>query len=106
MSEKNESQIITASTTESGAVTYFRADATWTSEIDEAAVLEPGPELDEMLRKAAAQEREVCDPYPMSVRVEGGKIEPVSVRERIRLQGPSTPVRRGDPPAAFDPTGS
>lgn len=106
MSQKNDPQIITAATTESGAATYFRADATWTSEIGEAAVLEPGPELDEMLRKAAAQEREVCDPYAMEVRVDGDKIEPVSVRERIRLRGPSTPVRRGDPPPAYDPARS
>jgi hypothetical protein len=49
-----------------------------------------------MLEQAARQERVVCDPYFFDVRVQRELLEPLSARERIRAQGPSTRVRRPD----------
>jgi hypothetical protein len=97
MAEQNQLHIITASTTESGAAVYMREDSTWTSQIEEATAFEHGSELDKMLAVAASQERIVCDPYVMDVqREQGGGLQPLSIREEIRSQGPTTPVRRGD----------
>ena len=96
MAEQNPLQIITASTTESGAAVYMRDDSTWTSQIEAATAFEPGPGLDKMLAVATSQEGIVCDPYVMDVRREKGGLRPLSIREEIRSQGPTTPVRRGD----------
>ena len=41
-------------------------------------------------------QRQVCDPYAFKVEVRDGKIDPLSVRETIRSQGPTTPLRRPD----------
>ncbi len=96
MAEQNLLQIITASTTESGAAVYMRGDSTWTLQIEAATAFEPGPGLDKMLAVATSQEGIVCDPYVMEVRREKGGLRPLSIREEIRSQGPTTPVRRGD----------
>ena len=96
MAELNPLHIITASTMESGAAVYMREDSTWTSQIEEAAAFESGPELDKMLAVATSQEGSVCDPYVMDARRERGGLRPLSIREEIRSQGPTTPVRRGD----------
>jgi hypothetical protein len=39
----------------------------------------------------------ISDPYVIEVRAEGGAIDPLSARERIRASGPTVRIRRPDP---------
>jgi len=90
-------QVITASFTDDGAVAYLRADRSWARALSEAAVVDSPSVVEELLRVAAADERTVCDPYAVEVSVDGGQIAPLTARERIRRDGPTTRLRRPDP---------
>lgn len=99
MAKKTPYLVVTASRTDDGAPVYFRAQSKdWSEQIAEASVVQGESVADELVAVARAQERAVCDPYPMYVdRAEGGAAVPVSARERIRSEGPTTPLRRPDP---------
>jgi hypothetical protein len=89
--------IVTGNFTDDGAVAYRRTDGTWSKKIAEAGLL-----TDEASGKAiattaiATEQREICDPYVIEVFAEGGTIDPLTARQRIRANGPTTPVRRPD----------
>lgn len=87
--------VVTANTTDEGAPVYLKEDGSWTRALAEAATFDQ-PRAAERVKAAAKREREVCDPYSFEVRVEEGRIEPMSVRETIRSTGPTTRVRRPD----------
>lgn len=97
MPKKATHQVITANFTDDGAVAYLRADRSWARTLAEAAVVDSPSVVEELLRVASVDERTVCDPYAMSVAVEDGKVRPLSARERIRRDGPTTRLRRPDP---------
>jgi hypothetical protein len=97
MAQKSPYHVITANRTDDGSVAYMRADKSWTSEITAAAVIENQDVVQEMLRAAEAQERLVCDAYAMNVVLGEGDPSPLSARELIRSQGPTTRLRRPDP---------
>jgi hypothetical protein len=88
--------VISASLTDSGAPTYLARDGGWTPDLQCAAALATEAERDAFLEQALREERTVCDPYFFDVRVEGGTIDPLSARERIRAAGPTTRIRRPD----------
>ncbi|MDH5676453.1 MAG: DUF2849 domain-containing protein [Myxococcales bacterium] len=89
--------VVTGNLTDDGSVTYLKLDRGWTPRLDEAAVVESEGVGQELLQAARAEERQVCDPYLMKVRALGAVIEPLSARERIRAEGPTTRLRRPDP---------
>jgi len=89
--------VVTANLTDDGSVAYMKADKTWTPRLSEAAVLEGKGAVDEWLEVATTQERAVCDPYAMKVGLQDGRAVPLSARERIRSDGPTTRLRRPDP---------
>jgi hypothetical protein len=92
--------VITANLTEDGSVAYLRPDRSWTPRLSEAGVIESPEVVQEMLQLAAQQERIVCDAYAMKVRpAEDGPL-PLSARELIRSEGPTTRIRRPDPVTA------
>ena len=93
---KGTHYVISAAFTLDGAPAYLVGDGSWSRRLQDAATL-PSPQArDEHLQLAQSQEADVCDPYSFMVRVEGGQIDPLSARETIRSQGPTTRVRRPD----------
>jgi hypothetical protein len=88
--------VISANFTDSGAPAYLAADGKWVREFQRSATIETESERDALLNRALEQERLVCDPYFFDVRVEGGVIDPISTRERIRADGPTVRIRRPD----------
>ncbi len=88
--------VVSAADTDSGAPVYMRFDGSWTRSLAEATAVESEAQRDSMIATALEQERAVCDPYAFNVVVEEGRPTALSVRERIRAQGPSTPIRRPD----------
>lgn len=88
--------VISASLTDTGAPTYLTRDGGWSPDLQAALPVESEAERDALLEAALRQERLVSDPYFFDVRVEGGAIDPLSTRERIRATGPTTRIRRPD----------
>jgi hypothetical protein len=88
---------VTGKFTEDGANAWRRADGTWARALAEAGLL--GDEATAKALAAAAsagEQREISDPYVIEVHAEGGTIDPLTARERIRANGPTVPVRRPD----------
>lgn len=88
--------VISAQFLGSGAPAYLTAGGAWSGDLRSAGTVLTGAERDQLLEQAAQQERVVCDPYFFEVRIRNQTIDPLSARERIRAQGPTTRVRRPD----------
>jgi len=88
--------VISASLTDTGAPTYLARDGGWTRDLQAALPVGSEAERDTLLEAALGQERLVSDPYFFDVRLEGSAIDPLSARERIRAEGPTTRIRRPD----------
>ena len=84
-------QIITSNRLGDGRV-VFLTEAGWSQRIDSALVLGSKDETESALARAQADAaaNEVVEPYAVDVRVERGRPEPLRLRERIRLLGPTT----------------
>ena len=80
----------------SGAPAYLTAAGEWSGDLQCAATVLTDAARDQLLERAAREERIVCDPYAFEVRVGHETIDPLAARERIRARGPSTRVRRPD----------
>jgi len=96
---KSELFVVSASLTDDGSPAYMRADHTWSAKLADAAPAEKTA-VEPMLTVALTHERQVCDPYSVKVRLEGGTPVATSAREQIRATGPTTRVRRPDPTAS------
>jgi hypothetical protein len=88
--------VISASFLSSGAPAYLAADGAWSRDLQAALLIGSEAERDVHLASALSRERLVCDPYFFDVRLEGSVVAPLSTRERIRAQGPTTRLRRPD----------
>ena len=88
--------VISAQFLGTGAPAYLTAGGAWSGDLQSAAAVLTDAERDRLLEQAARQERVVCDPYFFEVRVRHERLDPLSTRELIRAQGPSTRVRRPD----------
>lgn len=88
--------VITANATEDGRSLWMRADRTWTSSFTEAHATADPAERDEMLALARTQQRHACDPYAAKVELSPRGPVATTARERIRAEGPTTPLRRPD----------
>ena len=78
--------VVTANNLRSGAVVYLGKDERWVEALAEAAIAEDAAALNllEAQALAAVARTEVTAVYAMDVRLADGRIDPVSVRERIR----------------------
>ena len=89
--------VVTAKFTDDGSNAWRRADGTWSSKLAEAGLV-----TDEATAKAqvaatvANEQRKISDPYIIEVRADGGTIDPLTARERIRATGPTIRIRRPD----------
>lgn len=84
-------QIIVANRLADGLVVYLTTGGEWTGRIERALTAETQPDAAALLDAAqqAARKQIVVDPYLIETTDENGKREPVKLRERIRLIGPS-----------------
>ena len=84
-------QIITSNRLGDGRVVFLTA-AGWSQRIEEALVAGSKEETEAALVRALADAaaNRVVEPYAVDVRVERGRPEPIRLRERIRLTGPTT----------------
>lgn len=78
--------VITANRLTDGIVVYLASDGEWTERIADARLADTDEEIKALEAEAekAVQERLVISVYPMPVALEGGAVDPLSVRERIR----------------------
>ncbi|MGD8861062.1 MAG: DUF2849 domain-containing protein [Myxococcales bacterium] len=98
MAKKPAFFVVSAARTDDGAPAYLKSNKTWSGVLRDAAVVDNPSVADELLQFARSQERQVCDPYVVKVDRDGqGAPLPVSARERIRADGPTTRLRRPDP---------
>ncbi len=78
--------VITANRLIDGIVVYLAAGGDWTEEIGRARLAETEEETKALEQEAAhdVDARKVVAVYPMEVAIQGGEVDPLSVRERIR----------------------
>jgi hypothetical protein len=78
--------VVTANHLRTGAVLYLTRDGEWVAELERASPATSPEDLQhlEALARAALERNEVTAVYAFDVRTSAGRIEPVSVRERMR----------------------
>lgn len=83
-------KVLTANRLAPGEVVYWNGSLGWMSELQQAQVLEE-VDAESALKTAATwvERNEVVAPYVFPVRLDRGKILPISARELIRARGPS-----------------
>ncbi|MEQ9144346.1 MAG: DUF2849 domain-containing protein [Parvibaculaceae bacterium] len=84
-------QAVTANRLIDGEVVYFTAEGTWSDWLKDAAVADGKDACAALLAKAepSVDAREVVEPYLFEVSEEADGIVPASVREKIRMAGPT-----------------
>lgn len=94
--------VLTANRLHDGIVVFLAADGRWVESIEAAAVAKSAEEAEALkeqgLRDAARNL--VVEPYLAAVSVTGGRLVPVRMRERVRMEGPSV---LGDVPGYAGP---
>ena len=97
MSEADELVVVTAHFLVDGSPAYLKADGSWTRAFQESAVLPKERGEAEASTRAKTEQPVVADPYTFPVKVkEGGFIDALTARERIRSTGPTVQIRRPD----------
>jgi len=81
--------IVTANRLSDGAVVYRAAIGGWTTRIEAAAVVTSAVAAKDLLTIAIADDVGAVGAYVAPVELNGGRIEPGNLRERIRLAGPT-----------------
>ena len=84
-------EAVTANRLDDGAVVYLTEDGDWSELIIDSRLVSGEDERRALLDAAdrAVARREVVEPYVITIVDEGGTIQPVRFRERIRAHGPS-----------------
>lgn len=82
-------QILTASRLREGDVVYFTAAGHWSEWLSDATVADAETESLLARGKRAEAAGDVIDAYLVAVDVAGGRLAPLSQRERIRARGPT-----------------
>jgi hypothetical protein len=89
--------ILTANYTVDGAVVYFTAARAFSRQLSDALIFATKEEAEAARQEALQAEAVVSDPYLMEVVVGDGKLDLLSVRERIRSLGPTVAYGRFKP---------
>ena len=86
---------MTAKLTDDAANVWRRADGTWSRDLQQAGVVSDEATAKSLAAAASATEqRQITDPYVIEVFADGGTIDALSARERIRATGPTVHTRR------------
>lgn len=89
--------VVTGKFIEDASNAWRRADGTWSSDLQQAAVVNDEATAKAQAASASANEqRQISDPYVIEVFAKDGTIDPLSARERIRATGPTVSTRRLD----------
>ncbi len=80
---------ITANRLTDGAVVWFTADHGWSAAITDAAVATTSEAALALLNAAQADEITAVGAYAARVAIEDGRAQPLNLRERIRVGGPT-----------------
>ena len=96
MSAPSSAYVVTAVFTDDGAPAYLTADGSWSRRLAEAGPVDDEGQKQIVAERAQRDQRAVCDPYAFPVQVKDGAIDPLTTRERIRAEGPTTRLRRPD----------
>ena len=88
--------VITGNLTADGSVAYLRADATWAATLAEANAFENEEQAEAKLTEVKTAEGVITEPYVFTAERHDDAIKPVSAREILRAEGPSTRLRRPD----------
>ena len=82
--------MITSNATDDGAPIYLQTNGRWTRKLSAGYPISNEAERERLLVAAHAQQVIACDPYSIEVeRVALGHLAAVSLRERIRAEGPT-----------------
>jgi hypothetical protein len=82
--------MITSNATDDGAPIYLQTNGRWTKKLSAGYPLTTEAERDRLLEVAKTQQHIACDPYAIEVeRVALGHLAAISLRERIRAEGPT-----------------
>ena len=94
-------KLVTANRLRDGAVVFLTERGDWSLAVDDGAVARDDARAKDLLEigAQAAAAQIVVAPYLIEVNAEGGKIVPLTYRERIRAFGPSIPYAQGLPVA-------
>lgn len=87
---------MTGNFTADGAVAWRRADGSWSRQLADAGLVDEPTAKAQAAAAIANEQREICDPYGVEVRVDGATIDPMTARQRIRANGPTIRIRRAD----------
>jgi hypothetical protein len=85
--------MVTANRTRDGAVVYRTATRSWSTSIADAAIVRTVDEARALLAEAVADGVVAIGPYIAPVEITDGKIAPGNLRERIRAEGVTFPLR-------------
>jgi hypothetical protein len=88
--------VITGSLTDEGTVAYLRADSTWATTLAEAHAFESEEQAEAKLAEVKVHESVITEPYVFAAERAGDATKPISAREILRAEGPSTRIRRPD----------
>jgi hypothetical protein len=81
-------QVASANRLADGAVVFLDDAGQWTTRLDRAALARDKPASELLLERARAASFTVVDPFLVAVIEDGqGHVEPVSLREKIRVSG-------------------
>lgn len=87
--------VVTGKLTDDAANVWRCADGTWSRDLQKAGVVaDEAIARSQAAASAAAEQRQITDPYVIEVYAEGGTIDPLTARERIRATGPTVHTRR------------
>jgi MFS family permease len=93
---QNACFVITGSLTHEGTVVYLAADGSWAAKLQQAETFADAEQADTRLDIVKAAEAVVTEPYHFKAARTADGILPLSAREELRSQGPSTRLRRPD----------
>ena len=83
-------QILTANSLNDGAVVYFQKDGTWTQQFNCAYTFSSVEDAERcLLEVTRSEDTDLVGVYLISVEQGIKEFRPLSMRERIRAQGPS-----------------
>ena len=90
-------QAVTANRLIDGVVVYLTAKGAWSEKLADAAIAEGKEAAEALLAKAnpALEQQELVEPYLFEIAEEDGTLVPASVRERIRMAGPTVRLDLG-----------
>jgi hypothetical protein len=81
--------VVTGSATADGGPIYLSPTGTWTRRVEEAERLEETRARERASEAAARAQAIVCDPYVIPVTTDGDAVQPTTLKERIRANGPT-----------------